>query len=135
MKMMDRLALQDAARSERRRAELRRDVVRAAAAVAAFLAVLWATGAMAHGPGTDFIWNNPATKWCCSTHHGDCRRVERGEAVEIAPGVWRVGKKGEPTRTFRHGQPGFYESRDLTAWVCQFPGREPTCFFAEPRGF
>lgn len=102
---------------------------------AAILAAMLVAPASAHGPGTDFIWSNPDTQWCCSQRHGDCRRVEPGEAVEIAPGVWRVGKRGQPTRTFQQGQRGYYESRDLTAWVCQFPGREPTCFFAEPRGF
>lgn len=91
------------------------------------------TTAVAHGPGSDFIWSNPETAWCCN--HLDCRPAEAGEAVEGKDGVWTVGKRGEASSTFQEGQRGFYYSRDLTPWLCQYAGQKPRCFFAPPRGF
>lgn len=99
------------------------------------LLLLLSTAALAHGPGTDWIWSNPETQWCCSVRHGDCRAAFDGEAVEQPDGSWSVGKMGEERREFREGDRGFYYSRELVPWLCQFPQQNVRCFFAPPKGF
>jgi hypothetical protein len=96
-----------------------------------FVAVLVPTLALAHDDGTEFIWQNPQTAWCCNER--DCRRAHPDEAVENAPDVWTVTVSGQ-SRVFRRGDRGFYDSYDGDVWVCATKGVAPRCFFAPPKG-
>lgn len=93
--------------------------------------VLAASSVLAHGDGTEFIWHNPQTAWCCDNR--DCRRAHPSEAVESEPDVWTVTVSGK-SRVFRRGERGFYDSYDGDVWVCATKGVAPRCFFAPPKG-
>lgn len=98
-----------------------------------FVAVLVPTLALAHDDAA-WIMAEPgylaaSGQHCCG--RTDCRRAEPGEVVEIAPGVWRAGKRGEITATFREGERGTYVSRDYSPWLCQYERAQlpPRCLF------
>jgi len=81
--------------------------------------------ALAHGPGSDWIWENPETSWCCYMNK-DCQPIDEDDVVEIEPGAWRVKSTGQ---IFRQGERGTYPSKEMRPWACRTEGQPVRCLF------
>ena len=85
--------------------------------------------ALAHGPGSDWIWENPETSWCCYMNK-DCQPIDEDDVVEIEPGVWQVKSTGQ---VFRQGERGTYPSKEMRPWACRTTASAPSSWPAARR--